>query len=196
MAKERSKSPLARLFVALDLPAALRDGIVEWGKHELRDPALRVVPAESLHITLAFLGYLPEREIERLGKIMRGIRAPAPSLELSDPIAKPSLKRARLFALPVISPGAVGLQDGLVERLAAERFYKLEKQPFWPHVTVARVKALGKGNKQPMAVRTPPRKLSKPLLEPVFEGVRMALYRSELKPQGAQYTPLARVELF
>jgi 2'-5' RNA ligase len=196
MARERLKSPRARLFVALDLPKALRDGIAAWGRRELVDSALRAVPAESLHITLAFLGYLPEREIKRLGEIVRGIRAPAPSLKLSDPIARPSLKRARLFALPVISPEAVELQDELEKRLVAERFYKPEKRPFWPHVTVARVKSLGKGNKQPMAVRTPPKKLSKPLLEPDFEGVRVALYRSELKPQGAQYTPLARVELF
>jgi hypothetical protein len=32
------------------------------------------------------------------------------------------------------------------------------------------------------------------LLAP-FVGVRLTLYRSELKPQGAQYTPLAQVEL-
>jgi 2'-5' RNA ligase len=196
MAKERPKSPRARLFIALDLPEKLREGIVAWESSELDDPALRVVPRESLHITLAFLGYLPEREIERLREIVDGIRAPAPALKLSDPIAKPSLRRARLFALPVISPEAVGLQGELEKRLVAERFYKPEKQPFWPHVTVARVKSLGKENKQPMAVRRPPEKLSKSLLEPVFEGVRIALYRSELKPQGAQYTPLARVELF
>ena len=42
MAKERLKSPRARLFVALDLPSELRDGVVAWGRRELRDPALRV----------------------------------------------------------------------------------------------------------------------------------------------------------
>jgi 2'-5' RNA ligase len=32
------------------------------------------------------------------------------------------------------------------------------------------------------------------LLQP-FGGVRITLYRSQLQPQGAQYTPLARLEL-
>ena len=71
MAKERLKSPRARLFVALDLPDAMREGIVSWGRRELRDPALRVVPRESLHITLAFLGYRPEKEIERIAEGQR-----------------------------------------------------------------------------------------------------------------------------
>jgi len=44
MAKERLKSPRARLFVALDLPEALREGIVAWGRRELDDPALQAGP--------------------------------------------------------------------------------------------------------------------------------------------------------
>ena len=38
MARERLKSPRARLFVALDLPDAIRDGLVAWGERELTDP--------------------------------------------------------------------------------------------------------------------------------------------------------------
>jgi hypothetical protein len=32
-------------------------------------------------------------------------------------------------------------------------------------------------------------------LSPLFGGVRLTLYRSQIQPQGAQYTPLAQVEL-
>jgi 2'-5' RNA ligase len=194
MAKERLKSPRARLFVALDLPEALRDGIVGWGRRELRDPALRVVPAESLHITLAFLGYLPEREIERLGEIVGNLKATAPTVRLGEPVAKPSLSRARLFALPAESPGTVSLQAELEERLVAERLYKQEKRVFWPHVTVARVKSPRSGSKRPQPVEQPPGALPGALLEPA-RPVRVRLYRSELNPQGARYTPLAHVEL-
>ena len=110
MAKERLKSPRARLFVALDLPEALRAGIAAWGERRARDPALRLVAAESLHITLAFLGYLPEKEIERLAEIVERARAPAPTIELGDPVAEPSRGGPRLFALPADSPAAVALQ--------------------------------------------------------------------------------------
>lgn len=194
MTKERLKSPRARLFVALDLPEAVRTGIVTWGKRELADPALRVVPPESLHITLAFLGYLPEKEIERLSDIVATLRSPAPEVRLGDPVGKPSGRHPRIFALPADSPGAVELQAELQERLVAERLYKPEKRPFWPHVTAARVKPEGKGSKQPREVARRPSGLPKDLLQAAVCR-RVTLYRSELKPSGAEYRPLAQVEL-
>jgi 2'-5' RNA ligase len=194
MTKERLKSPRVRLFVALDLPEDVRDRIAAWGKEELSDPALRPVARESLHITLAFLGYTPEREIGRLAEIVEGIATPAPLVRLGDPLAKPSPKRPRLFALPADSPGSVALQDALEKRLVAARLYKPEKRPFWPHVTVARVKSGGRGSKGARKVERLPGKLPAELLSPVL-GVRLTLYRSELQPRGARYTPLAQVEL-
>lgn len=182
------------MFIALDLPEATRAGIEAWGQRELSDPALRPVRPESLHITLAFLGYMPEREIEPLGEVVGGLEAPAPSIELGDPVAKPSAKAARLFALPADSPDTVVLQAALEEKLVARRLYKPEKRPFWPHVTVARVKSEGRGSRRPRFVDRQPGKLPPELLSPVC-GVRMTLYRSELQPRGAHYTPLAQVEL-
>lgn len=194
MAKERAKSPRARLFVALDLPEAVRERIAIWGERELSDPALRPVARESLHITLAFLGYLPERELGRLREIVGEAKTPGPRLRLEDPIAKPSARHARLFALPADSPDAVVLQGTLAGQLAAAQLYKPEKRPFWPHVTVARVKSGGRGSRGTRSVEKQPGSLPAELLSP-FRGVRLTLYRSELQPRGARYTPLAQVEL-
>jgi RNA 2',3'-cyclic 3'-phosphodiesterase len=194
VAKERLKSPRARLFVALDLPEPLRAGIVSWGRSELSDPALRVVGPESLHITLAFLGYLPEKEIEGLTKIVTSLTRPAPVIALGDPVVRPTAKRARLFALPVRSPGVVALQAELEEALVAESLYEPEKRPFWPHITVARVKSKGRNSTETKPVLKLPSQISATLRRPQRSD-RCSLYRSELKPQGAQYTPLARVEL-
>ncbi|MGC1852442.1 MAG: RNA 2',3'-cyclic phosphodiesterase [Solirubrobacterales bacterium] len=194
MAKERLKSPRARLFVALDLPDSVRMEIVAWGKAALADPALRPVRPESLHITLAFLGWLPEKEFPRLAEIVEGSRALAPSVELGDPVPRPERGRPRLFALPAVSPWAIALQAELQEKLVAARLYEPEKRPFWPHVTVARVRREERGSKRPALVSKLPEALPKGLLRP-FDGVRLTLYRSELQPQGAQYTPLAQVEL-
>ncbi len=194
MAKERLKSPRARLFVALDLPDPVRGSIVAWGREELRDPALRPVAEESLHVTLAFLGYLPEKRIPRLAEIVAESGDPAPRIELWSPVPRPPRGRPRLFALPADSPGTVALQAGLQERLVEEGLYEPEKRPFWPHVTVARVRREERGSKRPGVVSRPPGALPKELLQP-FDGVRITLYRSQLQPQGAQYTPLAQVEL-
>jgi 2'-5' RNA ligase len=194
MAKERLKSPRARLFVALDLPDSLTAGIEAWGREELSDPALRPLPALSLHVTLVFLGYRPEKEIGRIGEIVEALAGPAPRIELRDPVQRPERGRPRLFALPISSPETVSLQGKLEEELVAERLHEPEGRPFWPHLTVARVRPEGGGSKRPRPVERPPGGLPQALLQPV-RAVRLALYRSELKPQGAQYTPLAQVKL-
>lgn len=195
MAKERLKSPRARLFVALELAPEVRAGIEDWGRQALSDPALRRIPVASLHITLAFLGYRPEKEIGRIGAVVEGLESPAPRIGVRDPEQRPPRGRARLFALPVESPAAISLQAELEEKLVAERLYEPEKRPFWPHLTVARVRPEARGSKRPMRVVEVPGRLPEKLRERTFESVRVSLYRSELKPQGAHYTPLAHVDL-
>jgi 2'-5' RNA ligase len=194
VAKERLKSPRARLFVALDLPEEIREGIVGWGKEALVDPALRPVRPESLHITLAFLGHRPEREIEQIASVVQEHAGPAPWVELRDPVPRPPRGRARLYALPVLSPGTEVLQAGLAQDLAEHGFYEPEKRPFWPHVTVARVRPEGRGSRRPAVVSEVPGAIPPDLTEPRI-AVRLALYRSELQPAGARYVPLAQVEL-
>lgn len=194
MTKERLKSPRTRLFIALDLPDPVREGLVTWGRVALADPALRPVAPGSLHITLAFLGWLPEKEISRLSEIVVAGAGPGPTIELGDPRPRPERGRPRLFALPVESPDATELQAHLQEGLVAGQLYKPEKRPFWPHVTVARVRREERGSQRPALVSRPPDALPQALLQPVVCR-RLTLYRSELQPQGAQYTPLAQVEL-
>jgi|SRR3954451_13086874 len=194
MVKERLKSPRARLFAALDLPAEVRDAIAGWGNEALSDPALRPVAPEALHITLAFLGYRAEKDVEAIAEAVREGAGPAPWLELRDPEQRPPRGRARLFALPAISPGAEALQAGLAQRLSEAGFYEPEKRPFWPHVTVARVRPEARGSRRPAVVSDPPAKLPEGLSEARICR-RMTLYRSELQPQGARYVPLAQVEL-
>lgn len=192
--KERLKSPRVRLFVALDLPDEVRDGIVAWGREELVDPALRPVPPESLHITLAFLGHRPEKEVDRIAEVVRESAGPAPWVELRDPEQRPPRGRERLYALPALSPGTEALQMGVEQGLAGAGFYKPEKRSFWPHVTVARVRPEARGSRRPAVVSRPPGKLPEGLLEARICR-RMTLYRSELQPTGARYVPLAQVEL-
>jgi RNA 2',3'-cyclic 3'-phosphodiesterase len=194
MTKERLKSPRMRMFVALDLPERVRDALAAWGRAELADPALRPVRPESLHVTLAFLGWRAERDAGRVAAVIEECAAPAPLIELGEPVARPNPKRARLFALPALSPGAEQIQARLSELLEAERLYQPEKRPFWPHVTVARVRPEGRGTRRPMRVERPPKGLPRSLSE-AFYGVRLTLYRSVLQPQGALYSPLAQVEL-
>jgi RNA 2',3'-cyclic 3'-phosphodiesterase len=193
MAEERPESPRQRMFVALDLPARVREGLAGWGEVELGDPALRPVRPENLHITLAFLGSRPEKDAERVAAAVAECAGPAPLVELGDPVGRPP-RRPRLLALPALSPGAEAMQARLGELLVAEGLYEPEKRPFWPHVTVARVRPEGRGSRRPKQVESAPKELP-PGLSEAFYGVRLTLYRSELQPSGARYVPLAQVEL-
>ena len=194
MAKERLKSPRARLFVALDLPDEVREGIVAWQQGELTDEALRVVGPQNLHITLAFLGYLPEKEIAAVAEVVHSVSAAAPRIELApDAVAKPK-GRPRLFALDAVSEQTVALQAKLEQELVARHLYKPEKRPFWSHLTVARVRPERRGSKRPARVQKLPGSIPEPLCEAFF-SLRCTLYRSTLRPQGAEYAPLAQVAL-
>lgn len=180
--------------MALDLPDEIREGIAAWGREELSDPALRPVAPESLHVTLAFLGHRPEEEIESIVAVVGDNAGPAPWVELRDPEQRPPRGRARVYALPAFSPGTEALQAGLSRGLEQAGFYQPEKRPFWPHVTVARVRPEARGSRRPAVVSEPPGRLPERLLEARICR-RMTLYRSVLQPMGARYVPLAQVQL-
>jgi RNA 2',3'-cyclic 3'-phosphodiesterase len=194
MAKERLKRPRARMFVALDLPDGVKAGIAAWGGQALADPVLRPIPEKSLHVTLAFLGWTAEKEIPRLTGIVEASGGSAPRIAFGDPVPRPERGRPRLFALPVDSPATIALQASLEEKLVSAGLYEPEKRPFWPHVTVARVRREERGSSRPARVSELPGALPQALLQPAICR-RLTLYRSQLQPRGAQYTPLAQVEL-
>jgi len=187
---KRPGSPRARLFLALDLPDGVREALVEWRSAALagRDD-LRPVAPEALHVTLVFLGYLPEKEIATVARTafegLIGLEPPRLSVSGVKPVPPRS---PRLFAFDLSDEGgrAVAVQAAASDALAAARFYKPEKRPFWPHVTFARVK---RGVR-----RAGPVDASAPALDP-FEARQITLYRSILRPQGALYEPQEQLRL-
>lgn len=202
MSTHRQLGLRARLFVALDLPDRVRDGLAAWQREALADPALRPMRPESLHVTLCFLSSQPEQAIPRIARVISSL-AVRPVELCFDPQPSPMPKgRPALYAIGGSSEAATKLQAELSEALAEERVYKPEKRGFWPHVTVARVRSerlppergQRRGKGRPRRVKQPPELLPKPLTEP-FGAVRIALYRSDLKPQGAEYVSLAGVDL-
>ena len=119
---------------------------------------------------------------------MTGAATAAPPLLLRPAEVMPvPPRRPRLFALDLDDPDGdcTRLQQSVSDALEAKRFYKPEKRPFWPHVTLARVKRNLRA--EPLPTHPPP-------LEP-FRAPQVTLYRSTLRPQGAQYDPLAKTFL-
>lgn len=175
-----------RLFVALDLPGRMRSALATWAAGTLDAAVLRPLRPEALHVTLAFLGWLPEARAAEAAAIVRTAPARAvPMRLLADPVPLPA-RRPRLIALGLESSAAVALHEELAPELVAAGLYERERRPFWPHVTVARVRR-GRRARAPAA-------LSDDLLQP-FGAVRVCLYRSQLRPDGAEYVSLASLDL-
>jgi RNA 2',3'-cyclic 3'-phosphodiesterase len=183
--------PRARMFVALDLPAEARAALAAW-RDELvggrRD--LRPVQAEALHVTLVFLGWQDEKAAEAIAgaafEACSGLDAPRLRAAGVRPLPP---RDPRLFALDLEDEeGRAGaVQQAISDALEAGRWYRAEKRPFWPHLTLARVKRRER--------RVPPLPdAPAPPAEP-FRAGELTLYRSTLRPQGAIYDPLARTEL-
>jgi 2'-5' RNA ligase len=195
VAKERLKSPRARLFVALDLPQDVRAGLVDWQRTALSDPALRVVRPGALHMTLVFLGYQNEKDVKAIAKAAFDVEAQAPPVELvREPVGVPPGKRTRLIALAATSDETVGLQKQVEERLVEAGYYEPEKRAFWPHLTVARVKPEAPKSRKPALIRTEPHPLPEHMFR-FFRPTRLVLFKSHLRRTGAEYEALAELEL-
>jgi len=185
----RPGSPRARLFLALEPPEEDRAALAAWrdalvaGRRDLRPLA-----AESLHLTLVFLGYRREKEIPQIWEAAHdAVRALAPALLRPVAVMPVPRRSPRLFALDFEDEAgrAARIQAAASDRLAAERLYRPEQREWWPHLTLARVKRgaraapLEPDSSPPASVR----------------ASMVTLYRSVLRPQGALYVPLERVQL-
>jgi 2'-5' RNA ligase len=146
------------------------------------------VRPDALHLTLCFLGWRDEKHVPRIAEIAfaacAGLR-PAPLAARGVEPVPP--RRPRLFALDLADPlgAATTLQGAIAAALARARHYEPEARPFWPHVTLARVKRGARA--APLEAPAPP--------ADQFEASEVTLYRSTLRPQGAIYEPLARARL-
>jgi 2'-5' RNA ligase len=189
--RARLKRPRLRLFVALDLPEGVLDGLVEWRERHLAGVAdARLLPRASLHVTLVFLGYQYERDVARIADICFGETAGSFELRATEVTGVPR-RRPRLYALALEDECSdlAAWQGELSNRLHAARLYEPEKRPFWSHVTLAR----GKRDRSLAPLDEPP--ALPPELRRPFACERATLYRSTLTPRGAVYDALARMEL-
>ena len=177
-----------RLFVALDLPREARAALVAWRDEALGGRAeLRLLPPESLHLTLAFIGYRPRADVEDIASAAVGAAAGLGSASLRPcGVAALPPRRPRLFALDLEDRGgrAAAIQAAVSRALEAGGWYEPEARPFWPHVTLARVRR---------DQRTGPLRATPPG-EPFVAG-EVTLYRSHLSPRGAAYEALASARL-
>lgn len=174
-----------RLFVAIDLPEELRGRLAEISSQL---SGLRPTPAAQIHLTLCFLGDVPEDNEEMLRSSLAVIPA-APF-----PLTLTGMGTFGRGHKPLVLWAGVDDPDdalpALVEAVrGAARSSRLEidDRPFHPHVTLGRRRG-GSPAKLRIFLRE--------YREETFGSFTVdgfTLFESVLTPDGPEYTPLLRV---
>ncbi len=200
-----SGAATARLFVAIDPPAQVRDQLASWarvvlgprrGENTGANRPLRVLDSELLHLTLCFLGARPMKEIEPIAAALAECAVGVGELSVGAPLWLPP-RRPRVLAAEIHDPAAdlTRLHDSLVRAIAAATEWQPEhtggargagqRRRFRPHVTLARMR---EGDAPRMRELPPTPALT-------FTPIELVLYRSWLAPEGASYEALVRTTL-
>jgi 2'-5' RNA ligase len=182
-----------RLFIAVSLPKELTDRAAALLPAAL--PALKRVPPELMHVTLAFLGWTPDEQLDRVVDAARAAAAGQPALDLAFAGAGrfPAAGRPRVVWLGV-GEGADPL-GGLAARVRAElgrRELAFDDRPFAPHLTLARVRAAASGP-EARAVAAAVDGIRVPDLRTRVD--RISVVESVLSSTGPRYTTRAEAPL-
>jgi RNA 2',3'-cyclic 3'-phosphodiesterase len=142
-----SGAPTRRLFFALWPDEEQRAALTHAAASIVRHCGGRPVPEENLHVTLAFLGSVPEPRVEELSAIGRRTAAAFPADALPVTVSLETLEHfAKAQVLTVLerkdgsqaaAPGATALAQSLSAGTLAAGFSP-DLKPFRVHVTVAR----------------------------------------------------------
>jgi 2'-5' RNA ligase len=179
-----------RAFFAADLDDAARRaaaGVARGLREASGGDAVRWVRPEALHVTLRFLGNIDPARVRPLAHAVSDRVASLAPFEMRLGAARlfPSARRPRVVMVELapaepLEELAAAVEDGVV---AAG--FEPEGRRFRAHLTLGRLRG-----RRPPAMRG----LAAPA-GTACEVAEVVLYRSELKPSGAEYTPLERVAL-
>jgi 2'-5' RNA ligase len=171
-----------RAFVALPLPDTLRRAVAETIRRLTPSlPGLRFVRDEGAHVTLRFLGWTRADTIAALEAPLRAAAAACPPLDVAvrGLGTFPERGRPRVLWLGLEVPRAAAALQAACERAAVAAGFEPETRAFHPHLTLGRW-----GDRA--------RRLPLPDVDLGSAHVgALVLYRSELRPSGPVYTPLA-----
>jgi 2'-5' RNA ligase len=174
-----------RLFVAMEIPSTVGENLASL-LESLRavSPQTRWVRSENLHVTLKFIGEVPQAKLAGIRGALAGVRSEQPvTLDFRGLGFFPNEKRPRVFwagiaASPSLRTLAADI-DGATEKLGIPR----EQRAFSPHLTLARFEPPRLPEKLRVAIQESAGRDFGSLRTNKFH-----LIESKLKSSGAEYT--------
>lgn len=168
-----------RLFFAAWPPPGAAAALALWAARAQRETGGRATRAETVHLTLAFLGEVEDARVPAAAGAAREVRAPAHALPIDE--ARYWEHNRIVWVGPREIPAALGTLASDLRAALLRAGFALEKRPFQAHITLVR------------KARAPRALPPLPALDwPVAEFV---LVRSELSNEGSQYATVERFPL-
>ncbi len=183
-----------RLFVAVNLPDPVRHNVRDLTR-QLRDSRypIRWVASEAMHITLKFLGEVPDKKEDAITKSLEKAAAGVSrfALRLDRFGAFPNPRRARVVWVGCEAPAQIKQLHEQVEAGMSEIGFDRENRSFHPHVTLGRARR----DASPSRLGGLSRMLESLVVDVEFPVTSVELMQSELSRAGAKYTVRASIGL-
>ncbi|MHC4107172.1 MAG: RNA 2',3'-cyclic phosphodiesterase [Planctomycetota bacterium] len=170
-----------RLFVAIYPPPELARAMLD-ALNDLELPEHRLTPVEQVHLTLQFIGNVPQQDLESTVESIEHATGGLAAFEMTPKtlIALPMRGPARLVAAETDAHATLlEIQRRLATRLARRPRHNAGDR-FRPHLTLCRFK-------KPSRIARADRALSLP----GFAVTRVVLMRSTLTQRGAEHAEVA-----
>ncbi len=134
-----------RAFIAVELPASLREEIIQETaelRREVDSTKVRWLPSQNLHLTLKFLGSISPTSIEELaGMIKREADSFPPfAMTINGMGCFPNARKPRVIWVGLVAPAVLETLQRAIESGAERLGYEPEERPFSPHLTIGRVR--------------------------------------------------------
>jgi 2'-5' RNA ligase len=183
-----------RTFIAIDFDKEIKDTISALiQKWDTGDRNIRWVKTQGMHLTLKFLGDITEDRIKEVKSVLADISKDYPSFRLSlkgTGAFPPGARYPRVIWIGIeMTKTLQNIQTRLENELHKIQFPK-EQRKFHPHLTLGRVKGT-----QNLGVILRSLDQHKETDFGEMTVNKITLFKSTLKPTGAEYTILSELYL-
>lgn len=182
-----------RLFVALEIPADVRDNLAAFLRdirelsEQLGEERARWVRTENLHVTLKFIGEVADAKLEGIRGALSAVHADAPiEIRFGGLGLFPDEQHLDVLWTGLEASASLAVLASDIGQALATQGVAKEKRAFVPHLTLARFTRPTLHEKLRAAIqKNAARQFGS------FRTREFHLVESKLKPTGAEYTSLA-----